>query len=84
MCIGLCVGSLGVQCNVDWVGLCQLGCAMLLGFGFDQLGCAMKCGLDWVMLVGMCSVIWIGLGCVSWDVQCNVDWIGLCQFECAV
>ena len=46
----------------------------------------------------MCSVIWIGFGCVSemcsemrigsdcvsWDVQCNVDWVGLCQFECAV
>ena len=23
----------------------------------------------------MCSVMWIGLGCVSWDVQCNVDWV---------
>ena len=25
----------------------------------------------------MCSVMWIGLGCVSWDVQCYVDWVGL-------
>ena len=29
------------------------------------------------MSVGMCSVMWIGLGSVSWDVQCNVDWAGL-------
>ena len=37
-----------------------------------------------IVSVGMYSVMWIGLGCVSWDVQCNVDWVGLCQFGCAV
>ena len=44
----------------------------------------MQCGLDLVVSVGMCSVMWIGLGCVSWDVQCNVDWIGLFQLRYAV
>ena len=41
--------------------------------------------------------MWIVLGCVSWDEQCNVDWVsiswdvqsnmdwvGLCQLGCAV
>ena len=37
-----------------------------------------------IVSVGMCSVMWIGLGCVSSDVQCNVDWVGLCQLGCAV
>ena len=40
--------------------------------------------MGWVVPVGMFSVIKIGLGCVSWDVQCNVDWVGLCQLGCAV
>ena len=60
-----------MQCNVDWVGLYQLGCVV-------------QCGLDLFVSVWMCSVMWIGLGYVSWDVQCNVDWVGLCQLGCTV
>ena len=63
--------SWDVQWNLDWVGLCHLGCAV-------------ESGLGWAVSVGMCSVMWIVLGCVSRDVQCNVDWVGLCQLGYAV
>ena len=58
--------SWDVQCNVEWVGLCLLGCSVY-------------CRLGWVVSVGMYSVMWIGLGCVIWNVQCNMDWVWLCQ-----
>ena len=69
-----------MQCNVDWIGLCQLGC----GCNVDWVGLCWRIGLGWVVSVGICSVMLIGLGCVSWDVHCSVDWIGLCQLGCAV
>ena len=73
--IGLGCVSEDVQCNVDWIGLCQLGC----GCNVDWDGLCWRIGLGWVVSVGMCSVMRIGLGFVIWDVQCNVDWVGLCQ-----
>ena len=66
--LGLSVG----MCSVIWIGL------------VCQLGCAVESGLGWAVSVGMCSVMWIVLGCVSRDVQCNVDWVGLCPLGYAV
>ena len=37
------------------------------------------------MSVRICSVMWIELGCVSWDVQCNVNWVSIsCDVQCNV
>ena len=65
---------------MDKRGLCQLGC----GCNVDWVGLCWRIWLGLVVSVGMCSVMRIGLVCVSWDMQCNVNWVGLCQLVCAM
>ena len=61
MWIGLGCVSWDVQCNVHWVVLCQLGVQCYVDWGgLSQLGCAVLCGLDWVVSVGIYTVVWIG------------------------
>ena len=38
-------------------------------------------GLGCVSLDVQCNVNWVS---ISWDVQCNVEWVGLCQLGCSV
>ena len=44
--------------------------------------------VKWGSVVGWCGRVifdkWKWLGFFSWDVQCNLDWVGLCQLGCAV
>ena len=56
---------------------------------FVYVGWVVSIGMCSIMWIGLCQLVcavlmWIGLGCVSWDVQCNVDWFGLCQLGCAM
>ena len=89
-----------MQCNVDWIGLCQLGCGCNVAWvGLSFLVSSVSLfpigflGQIWYLIVSipdLCTLTylvladWVRLGCVGWDVQSNVNGIGLCQLVCAM